>query len=63
MAKGEIDFKVEVVEPEVEKQRRQLWIDVYIHCLHKEGYYAINSADYALDKFDQRFNQPKQSHE
>ena len=58
MAKGEIDVKIEVVESELEKQRRQFWIDVYLQCM-KEGY-VINFADAALDRFDERFNTPKQ---
>ena len=63
MAKGEIDveIKLEVVESESEKQKRQLWIDVYLLFIKSQttdG--AVAEANAAVQEFSKTFTKPKQ---
>jgi hypothetical protein len=50
-----------------ENIRKKLWSDVYVayvaasNSIEKDG--AHKWADIALKRFDERFNEPKQSHE
>jgi hypothetical protein len=61
MAKGEIDVKIEVVESELEKQKRQLWIDVYLVFIKsKTTNGAVAEANAAVQEFSKTFIKPKQ---
>ena len=45
------------------RQRKQLWLEVYLECIKKQGAgweYAWQEARKAVECFDQTFDEPKQ---